>query len=78
MIDSTNLEKAIEYRDRLKELLIFRKGVTEWRGDVHCQFGSYAVRISMGSSPEAFLALLDFEEKMFRSTLELWGVRFDG
>lgn len=78
MIDHTNLEKAIEYRDRLKELLTFRKGVADWRGDVECTFGSYKVRVSLGSSLHEFSVLLDAEEEMLRNTLEIWGVRVDG
>lgn len=34
MTDAKRLEEAIEYRDRLKNLLTFKEGIEEWRGGI--------------------------------------------
>lgn len=74
MINASQLEDAIQYRDQLKKLLIFRKGYTDWRGPVSCQFGSYTVTFSAACIDE-INAALDTEERQLRNTLEMFGIK---
>lgn len=80
MIDHDRLEEAIQYRDRLKDLLTFKEGFLgqKWNGLVTCKFGSYQVELSMDSAAvsEPFRTSLIAEEKMLRNALEFFGVKF--
>lgn len=72
-IRAEKLEEAIEYRDRLRDLLVFKKGFEDWKGPIECSFGSYKAVLSP-CAYDAVMAALVIEEKMLRNTLEIWDV----
>lgn len=76
---SNQLEEAIEYRDRLKAILIFKKGCFDgaWLGPVECRFGSYVAELSMRCVGEELKAAFDAEERQLRNTLDILGVDFE-
>lgn len=85
MTKFSQLEEAIEYRERLKDLWCFKSGLEDhgenrpaWGGLVNVSFGGYAASISMGSTRTEFMAAIDAEEKMLLDTLQLMGVEIDG
>lgn len=71
-----NLEEAIQYRDRLKELQTFKRGLIDqkWGGPVECTFGGYKVTLTMKCTYDLFVAAVLAEEKMLVNTLEMMGV----
>lgn len=77
MIAADQLETAIEYRDRLAQLRVFKRGLIDeaWNGPVKCTFGGYEVTLSMGSTFEPFRDAVLAEEKMLLNTLEILGVK---
>lgn len=75
MIKDSNLERAIEYRDRLRQILSFKEGFRTWEGGIRIQFGGYEAytsKCSYGHIEDA----LDVEERMIRNTLNLLKVEF--
>jgi hypothetical protein len=82
MTHHSRLEEAIEYRDRLTNLLVFKRGLessgTSWRGSITISFGSYEAELSMGCEDVfgLFGKALDAEERQLRNSLEILGVKY--
>jgi hypothetical protein len=76
-MNSNQLEEAIEYRDRLKELRTFLRGYETWKGPVKCSFGNYEMTLSEVAYDELFRAI-EVEERMLLNTLEIFGVKLVG
>lgn len=76
MIDPNRLEEAIGYRDRLRELITFKRGAFgghgPWKGDVQISFGTYAAELAMGCADiaNAVLQALQAEEAQLRTALD--------
>lgn len=74
MINEADLENAIKLRDRLKDILTFKKGL--WDGDITFSFGSYKADISSMNKP-LVLQILNQEEEILRAKLKACGVKLD-
>lgn len=74
-IHATQLEEAIEYRDRLQALREFKNGFSDWQGDVLIHFGSYRAELSKCSHDNLMIAI-EAETKMLRNSLDLLGVDY--
>jgi len=82
VIRAHNLEYAVKLRERLRQLLVFKKGTEGedgWKGLVQCGFGTYLVELDMNDAEVRFAVMTAvlLQEDDLREELDALGVEFN-
>lgn len=67
------LEEAIDYRNRLTALKLFKRNLETWSDAVTLKFCTYRMTLSKCAKQELMRAI-DVEEKMIHNTLNIFGI----